>query len=149
MKISQIIILAVVTAIVATLLVLPTVVMSTPEDVPRETPLFVVQEAKPALSPAQVIWLARLMQCESGLKAGAINPNDLDNTPSYGILQFKPSTFIGAAIALKLASTTDYMNPELQVAIVTHWVLHGGIDWTQQFPACVEKLGLPPSQEYH
>lgn len=96
------------------------------------------------LTPAQIIWMARLMQCESGIKAGAINPKDLDNTPSYGILQFKPSTYAWGAKLVGLATTTDYLNPEGQVAILQHWVLNGGINWHIQFPDCTSKLGLPP-----
>lgn len=96
------------------------------------------------LQPAQIIWLARLMVCESGLKVTAINPNDLDNTPSYGLLQFKPSTYAAAAKKYGLASTMDYMNPEGQVAIVEQWILDGSVTWGKQFPDCVRKLGSPP-----
>lgn len=59
----------------------------------KEPEPVIVYVEKPMLSAAQVIWLARLMNCESGIKANAVNPNDLDNTPSWGILQFKDSTF--------------------------------------------------------
>ncbi len=100
---------------------------------------------QPHLSAPQMIWLARLMNCESGIKVSAINPNDLDNTPSYGILQFKPGTYRTFAVKYGLASTTDYMNPVEQIAIVEHWILEPEVDWTQQFPACVARLGLPPS----
>ena len=144
MKIKHVVGIAVITAIATTLALTPLLVRSTPAPVViRE----VVYEKQKTLSPAQVIWLAKLMQCESGIKASALNPNDLDNTPSYGILQFKPSTYISAAIGLGLASTTDFKNPEGQVAIVTHWILEGGIEWTTQFPACVAKLGLPPANK--
>lgn len=143
MKTKYIVGIAVLTALLTTLALVPLFARgnSEPIVVTHETVVYVTQ---PTLSSSQTIWLAKLMQCESGIKGGAINPNDLDNTPSYGILQFKPSTFTAAAIELKLASTTDYMNPASQVAIVTHWILQGGIEWEQQFPACVAKLGPPP-----
>lgn len=99
------------------------------------------------LTPAQIIWFARLMDCESGINEGAINPNDLDNTPSWGILQFKPSTF--ESFTVKYGISAELMNAEAQVAIVTHWLLNPGeVDWTQQFPACVRKHGVPPGHIY-
>jgi hypothetical protein len=100
---------------------------------------------KPTLTPAQIIWLARLMNCESGIKETAVNPNDLDNTPSWGILQFKDTTF--AAFTKRYGIEAELMNAEAQVAIVTEWLLRPGeVDFTIQFPACVSKLGLPPVQ---
>lgn len=141
MKVQHLVLLAVLTSILTTLALVPHFAKGVGE------PIVIykeVQVPQKTLNPKQVIWLAKLMQCESGIKAGAINPNDLDNTPSYGILQFKPSTYAGAAKQLGLASTTDYLNPEGQVAIVTHWILEGGIDWSHQFPACVAKLEYPP-----
>jgi hypothetical protein len=95
------------------------------------------------LTPAQVIWLARLMQCESGIKASAVNPNDLDNTPSWGILQFKDTTF--SHYADKYGIEGELMDEEAQVAIVTEWLTRPGeVRWGSQFPACVQKLGQPP-----
>lgn len=98
---------------------------------------------KPTLTPSQVLWLARLMQCESGIKTSAINPNDLDGTPSLGILQFKIGTF--DHYKAKYGITGDIMQGEPQIAIVSEWILRPGeVDWTRQFPACVQKLGVPP-----
>lgn len=103
----------------------------------------IVYVDKPALTPAQIIWLAHLMDCESDIDSTAINPNDLDNTPSWGILQFKPETF--SSFAVKYGITGELMHPESQVAIVTHWILNPGeVRWEQQFPACVRAWGLPP-----
>lgn len=96
------------------------------------------------LTPAQIIWLAQLMDCESGINRNAINPNDLDNTPSHGILQFKTQTFDNFTV--KYGIEGELMDAEAQVAIVTYWLLNPDeITWGQQFPACVKKLGLPPS----
>lgn len=98
---------------------------------------------EPSLTPAQIIWLARLMDCESGINGDAVNPNDLDNTPSWGILQFKTGTF--DYFTAKYGISADLMNAEAQVSIVTYWLLHPGeVVWEQQFPACVRKLGVPP-----
>lgn len=103
----------------------------------------VVYVEKPTLSSSQIIWLARLMDCESEITDEAINPNDLDNTPSWGILQFKPSTFI--TFAAKYGIEGELMSPEAQVSIVTYWILHPGeVRWDRQFPGCVARLGEPP-----
>lgn len=142
MQTKYIVGIAALAALATTLLFLPFTVKGQPPTVVTHETVLIVKQ--PAMTAKQVIWLAKLMQCESGLKIGAINPNDLDNTPSYGLLQFKPSTYAAAAKKYGLASTTDYMNPEGQVAIVTRWILEGGADWSHQFPACVQKLGVPP-----
>lgn len=99
----------------------------------------------PSLDSRQQAWLGALEWCESRAEPGAINPKDKDNTPSYGILQFKPGTFASYAKLYGLGSTTDYMNPAEQEAIVTQMILRGGIDWHWQFPSCSRLLGLPPA----
>lgn len=145
MKTISLVVITVLTAVITTILLVPRIVRAqqwTNMCVARETQYL----PQPKLSPAQIIWLARLMDCESNIKSLAVNPNDLDNTPSFGILQFKPSTYAWGAKTAGLASTTDYMNPEGQVAIVEHWILNGGVRWSSQFPACVKKLGNPPQQ---
>lgn len=101
-------------------------------------------QTAPALTHQQTAWLGALEWCESRGNPKAINPKDKDNTPSYGILQFKPSTFSLFATKYGLASTTDFMNPDAQEAIVTQMVLQGGIQWNYQFPACTARLGIPP-----
>lgn len=102
-----------------------------------------VEVEQPTLSPAQVIWLARLMDCESGINPRAINPVDRDGTPSHGLLQFKPSTF--DSFTAKYGIEGELMDENAQVAIVIKWVLTPGeVDWYQQFPACTQKLGTPP-----
>lgn len=141
MQIRTIVAIAVLTAIATTLLILPRLVKA---DLPVAAQVEVTRVT--SLTSQQVIWLAKLMQCESGIKASAINPRDLDNTPSYGLLQFKPSTYAYYAKKYGVASTTDYMNPEGQVTIITQWILQGGINWHQQFPDCVSKLGIPPQK---
>jgi len=91
----------------------------------------------------QEAWLNRLIQCESGGKASAINPLDKDGTPSYGLLQFKPSTFTGYRRQYGLPEA-ELMDPEAQKETVRHMMQDQYVDWNQQFPACVRRLGAPP-----
>lgn len=96
------------------------------------------------LSAEQIIWLARLMECESGIDAQAVNLVDLDNTASWGLLQFKPSTF--SSFTVKYGLQGELMDGTTQVDIVSRWILNPGeVSWQQQFPGCVRKLGEPPS----
>ncbi len=114
------------------------------QEIASSTPS-VVYVDKPTLSPAQVIWLAHLMQCESGIKKTAVNKVDLDGTSSLGLLQFKQGTFDHYLKEYEL--TGDIMDGNAQVAIVTKWILKpGSIDWAWQFPDCVRQYGLPPVQ---
>lgn len=95
------------------------------------------------LTHEQQAWLGSLEWCESRGNPKAINPKDRDNTPSYGILQFKPTTFALFAKLYGTGSTTDFMNPTEQEAIVKQMILRG-VNWAQQFPDCTKKLGTPP-----
>lgn len=96
------------------------------------------------LTDRQEIWINALEWCESRDMPNAINPRDKDNTPSYGILQFKPSTYAYYAKKYGLGSTTDYMNPAGQKAIVKGMILDDTVNWQKQFPDCVRKLDHPP-----
>ncbi len=96
------------------------------------------------LASTQEEWLAKLEHCESRGDPAAVNPKDRDGTPSYGLLQFKPSTFALYARAYGMASTTNYMDPEAQRAIVKRMMRDPSVNWHIQFPDCVRRLGLPP-----
>lgn len=99
----------------------------------------------PTLSHQQEVWLHALEWCESRGDASAINPRDNDGTPSYGAYQFKPSTLDYYA-AMYGVPTTTLMDYETQRAVAEQMVLHRDeIRWTQQFPACVRRLGPPPA----
>ena len=126
---------------IAVTVIIATAALTTPFWASGST-VSVVYEKQPTLTPAQIIWLAKLMQCESGIKASAINPKDSDNTPSYGILQFKPGTF--DYYTTKYAITGDIMDGVSQVAVVQQWIVHGE-NLKYQFPDCVRKLGAPPN----
>lgn len=97
----------------------------------------------PALTHAQEVWKGALEWCETQGKVGAINPKDRDGTPSYYAFQFKPETF---ALYAKLYGITGTLDDyDAQSAIVSQMILHAdSIDWEQQFPVCVHKLGRPP-----
>ena len=103
------------------------------------------------------MWIFALEFCESkGKGIEAINPKDLDNTPSYYHFQWKPSTFKSYAIKYKLLRNDleyeDYFNwmsdYDLQYKIVSRMVNDKNITpyhWENVlFPGCVKKIGLPP-----
>lgn len=92
-------------------------------------------------TPAEV-WLDKLENCESGRDPKAVNPEDSDGTPSYGILQFKPSTFELFSKAYKIPG--ELMDPKAQRAIVLRMMKDPSVEWETQFPKCIEMLGRPP-----
>lgn len=101
-------------------------------------------EKKDILTYQQRAWVGALEYCESRGNPKAVNPNDLDNTPSYGILQFKPSTYTYFKMRYKLDISDDYMDPAGQIKIVEQMIIRSDVDWSTQFPGCTRKLGLPP-----
>ncbi len=109
---------------------------------PLETPL--ILEPKLKASDAQEAWLTDLIICESNGNPEAINPIDRDGTSSYGLLQFKPSTFTGYRTQYGLKEA-ELMDPEAQKETVRHMMQDGGVNWYQQFPDCTRRLGTPPA----
>ncbi len=106
------------------------------------------------LSHQQETWIRALEWCESNGKTSAINPKDLDNTPSYGSFQFKPDTMYEYGIKYGIWSKQMdkeffkenlLMNSELQSEIVGQMIFDKRVNFRQQFPACTKKLGLPPA----
>lgn len=88
------------------------------------------------------IWLGKLVKCESGGRPEAINPKDRDNTPSYGLLQFKPTTF---DMYKKRYNIEGFMmDPQAQIKIVRRMMDDPKVIWKNEFPDCVSKLGYPP-----
>lgn len=114
----------------------PVTIVTTEE--PEETTIEVIQ------SDAREEWLAKLIICESGGRPEAINPKDRDNTPSYGLLQFKPSTF--ELFSKEYGIEGELMDPEAQKAIVRRMMDDKSVVWEKQFPDCVRKLGTPPQR---
>ncbi len=143
MKTKYILGLSALAAFVTSLLLVPILAQSKQKEPEPQIQVVTVEVPQPHLSVSQIIWLARLMDCESGIKSSAINPNDVDSTPSYGILQFKPGTFKHFAAVYGIEG--ELMDAEAQVAIAEQWLLgRDSIRWSGQFPACVRKIGTPP-----
>lgn len=104
-----------------------------------------------SLTHQQQVWVNALEWCESRGKKEAINPNDVDNTPSYYSFQFKPSTF--KQYGEKYGVIEKNLEEEelknllkdhfLQREIVSHMLGDKTINFRNQFPACVKSLGLP------
>ena len=129
---SAILVLISITNIPTTFVAYQVMATSTPETV------------KDILTPEQRAYLGALEWCESRGKPGAINPKDSDGTPSFGILQFKPSSYAYFESRYDLATTTSYMDKDGQEAIVEQMMIRNDVTWTHQFPGCVHKLGTPP-----
>ena len=109
-------------------------------------------ELLPTLTPRQEEWLSLLELCESGGNHNAINQVDLDGTASYSSFQFKPGTlyhYVTRYDVLPDIESHEIMNVIMdyfvQRATVEQMILHRDeINWYNEFPACVAKLGLPP-----
>jgi len=98
---------------------------------------------EPSITHQQETWIRALEWCESNGSVEAINPKDLDDTPSYGAFQFKPSTFDYFAKLYDVSG--ELMDREAQYQIVKNMVLNRDkIAWSRQFSSCVRKLGYPP-----
>jgi len=147
MKPLHIAALAAATSVVTTLLLIPQVAATSVTYIATTTPATTTvdhlrQVTKKVGTAEQEAWLKRLEMCESTGNPNAINPNDLDNTPSYGLLQFKPSTFAEFSKAYGIEG--ELMDPDAQRAIVRRMMHDPSVNWHQQFPDCVRRLGLPP-----
>lgn len=101
---------------------------------------------------AQDTWERALEWCESRGLLEAVNPEDLDGTPSYYSWQWKPETFLAYAIKYGLLpkETTLIQAKEKmkdygwQKNILDRMINDSEIRWEQEFPGCVKKLGKPP-----
>jgi len=91
--------------------------------------------------------LGDLLKCESGANALAYNKVDRDGTPSYGALQFKPSTYYTVLKQYLYPNITPeeaysrIYDGELQVKVFLLWYGdYRPISWWQnQFPDCSMK----------
>jgi hypothetical protein len=143
------------TILLASIVILVSIVLLTFSIIVPETVLKAEQQMLviDPLTHQQRIYMGALEWCESRGVKTAINPKDMDGTPSYYSWQFKPSTFryYGEKydILPKLMSDADILvklkDYNTQKAIVEEMVLHAReINWKQQFPDCTRKIGLPP-----
>ena len=111
-----------------------------------------IQTLVPEYDHKRETWISALEWCESNGNNNAINEKDLDGTASYFAFQFKPSTFKHFAIKYGLLPANleyeDYFNwmsvYEKQREIVRRMIDDPEVKWSQQFPACTKKIGLPP-----
>lgn len=109
-------------------------------------------QQKIVLTHQQEVWLGALEWCESRGENSAINPKDKDGTPSYYNFQFKPSTlrYFGEKYGLidKDVSQETLMELlkryDIQRGILERMLSDETVNWRQQFPDCVSRLGLPP-----
>lgn len=102
----------------------------------------VICDGEAFASAAQEEWIDKLERCESSGNPKAINPKDLDGTPSYGSFQFKPSTF--NMYAKRYGIEGELMDRSAQREIVVNMLGDEKVRWTSEFPDCVRKLGIPP-----
>ena len=112
-----------------------------------------VSEEFEKLTHAQFVWLGALEWCESrGQGVKAVNPKDKDGTPSYYWWQFKPETFkaFGEKYGLfekgkSIAEIKELMKGYLlTVQVMVNMIPDKAVDWDNEFPGCVAKLGPPP-----
>jgi len=98
-------------------------------------------------------WRQKMRMCESSDNQMAINPNDLDGTPSYSLYQFKPPTFKGYVIKYDLFNWREWddadwrnnlMSRWHQEEIMTRMIEDPDVKWTREFPDCIRKHGSPP-----
>lgn len=116
----------------------------------EDTPV-VTQETQIEYDHVTETWLSALEWCESRGNSFAVNPNDLDGTPSYYSFQFKPDTFKNfgekySVIKKDLSDTQIQIlmkDTKLQRDIVRFMLDDKSVNMHIQFPDCVRKLGLP------
>ena len=152
MKVINLIALAAATAIATTILIVPlTAGSGTPPETGTSTPA--APERKTLeLTHAEETWISALEWCESRGDNQAINPADLDGTPSYYAFQWKPATFFSFAIAYGVipegttaAEARELMKDyRLQLEVIRHMISDDTVKLSGQFPACFRKLGPPP-----
>ena len=92
--------------------------------------------------------LEEMLNCESGNNPNAVNPCDVDGTPSFSCLQFKPLTLKYYAEKYGLADTVlwdeaDLMNwtmdCEFQKTIFLLMTEDKEVLFSQEFPGCFIK----------
>lgn len=102
---------------------------------------------------AQEVWISALEWCESRGIPSAVNEKDRDGTASYYSFQFKPGTFrsLGEIYSIIPADISQPVlkdmlkDTEVQKDIVRGMVKDmDNVDWHQQFPVCIQNIGLPP-----
>lgn len=91
-----------------------------------------------AQTEAQRAWMDKLIACESGGNAEALNPHD-GGSRSVGILQFKDATFAHFTERYGLSFTAgDIYDPEKQ-KILAHYILKDGGE--HHWRICASRIG--------
>lgn len=90
-------------------------------------------------------YLVKLSNCESGGSWTALNPKDLDGTPSKGKFQFKESTFNEFSALYGIATTSIWNGNEQQEIVTEMAQTLTKKQWHNQFPDCTDKYGYPPT----
>ena len=97
-------------------------------------------------------WRMSMRLCESSDNPVAINPNDLDGTPSYGLYQYKPDTFKGYVIKYNLFDWKNWDKADWENALMSRWhqeevmtkmIPDLDVVWETEFPDCTKQNGRP------
>lgn len=110
------------------------------------------EEVAEIVTHAQDTWERALEWCESRGLLEAVNPNDLDGTPSWYSWQWKPETFksygekyLVIEPGLDAKTIKERMKQyKTQKLILDNMVNDPAIKWEHEFPGCVKKIGRPP-----
>lgn len=98
-------------------------------------------------------WIYTNAGCESHHNQNAVNPVDLDGTPSYGLHQFKFTTFKGYVKKYNLFGWQSWeeadwwnnlMAGDTQELVLRHMIADPEVNLSHEFPDCTKKYGLPP-----
>lgn len=99
-------------------------------------------------------WVKKMAYCESTNNPLAVNPVDLDGTPSLGLYQFKPGTFrhyvekynlFGWQTWTAKSWLTAIWNGDYQETVFRRMLTDDEVDLHHEFPWCTRRLGLPPA----
>jgi len=110
-------------------------------ETPPQAPIIVQDERKNKIDT----FIHKLRLCESGGNDKALNPVDLDGTPSKGRFQFKDKTFYSFAKKYNI-KVTSVWNGDEQEQILRKMIDDPSVKLSGQFPDCYRKIGSPFKQ---
>lgn len=99
-------------------------------------------------------WISVLAQCESNNNELAVNPKDVDGTPSIGRFQFKFGTFKAYVkkynlFDWKVFVQQDWINAlyngAKQEVVLRKMLQDKDVNFRHEFPTCVREHGMPPA----
>ena len=112
-----------------------------------------LQFSRHSTTAQQDRWIEKLSYCESGHNQNAINPRDLDGTPSLGEFQFKVGTWKYYVKKYDLFNWKNWEEADWQNSLMSGWhqevvltymIYDKEVDFSHEFPQCVRLNGLPP-----